>query len=313
MSVSPMVIYHSHVHERAPAVARFWLAAIFSIVCHLLLVLVFLRCSTHRASGNGAEPLAVDVCIIEADVEVPAHAQEPGQLAINAATPIPSVAPPQQDSSPVVQAFVPDFARESNRSTGDSASATDQSAGGAAGAENSNGIRRAIFETAAPARKIVYVVDRSSSMGLNSALECVKRELLRSLARLPADVQFQVVLYNRRAEALAFGAAPALVPATEANKQKAAVQLQTVNPEGSTDHLAALRLALSYEPDVIYFLTDADDLTPAQVRTVTQLNRGRSAIHTIELTTANLNRLDMPLQVLARSNRGTYRVVSGEW
>lgn len=309
MPVTPTVIYHSRVDEHAPAVARFWLAALFSILCHLLLVLLFLRCSINLATGNGNEPLAVNVCMIESDVPVPA--QEPGRLAINTATPVPSVAPPPHETSPIVQAFIPDFARESQGSTGDGAKPP--AGAGGAGAENSSGIRRAIFETTAPARRIVYVVDRSSSMGLNAALEKVKQGLVQSLARLPADAQFQVVLYNRRAEALAFVAAKGLVTATEFNKQQAAMQLQSVNPEGSTDHLAALRLALSFEPDVIYFLTDADDLTPAQVRTVTQLNRGRAAIHTIELTTANLNRLDMPLQVLARSNRGTYRVVSGEW
>src|SRR5260370_40181899 len=36
-------------------------------------------------------------------------------------------------------------------------------------------------------------------------------------------------------------------------------------------------------PISIFFLTDADDLTPRLVQTVTQFNRGRSAIHAIEL------------------------------
>jgi hypothetical protein len=47
-----------------------------------------------------------------------------------------------------------------------------------------------------------------------------------------------------------------------------------------------------------------------QVRIITRLNRGRAAIHAIELTTANRDRDDMPLHILARDNRGQYRAVA---
>ena len=48
----------------------------------------------------------------------------------------------------------------------------------------------------------------------------------------------------------------------------------------------------------------------AHVQAVTLLNRGRAAIHTIELTTVNRHRADMPLHRLARDNRGRYQAVS---
>jgi hypothetical protein len=153
---------------------------------------------------------------------------------------------------------------------------------------------------------VVYVIDRSVSMGLNGALTAVKRELSTSLGRLPGDAQFQIVYYNRRAEVLN---GSGLLPASPANKFNAERFLETLEAEGGTDHLPALTLALSLQPDVIYFLTDADDLAAEQVRRATQLNHGHSVIHTIELTAVNRGHLDMPLQVLARENRGMYRGV----
>jgi hypothetical protein len=62
-------------------------------------------------------------------------------------------------------------------------------------------------------------------------------------------------------------------------------------------------------PDLILFVTDADDLAPEQVRAVTQMNAGRSVIHTIELSGHQVERLGGPLQLLAQCNGGTYRRV----
>lgn len=167
-----------------------------------------------------------------------------------------------------------------------------------------------LFALPARAQRVVFVIDRSVSMGLNGALDAVKRELLASLARLPGDCRFQIVFYNRSAAPLFLDGRLEMFAATAANRDAVAHQLDALEAEGGTDHLPALSRALAFDPDLIFFLTDADDLRPDQVRYVTQLNRGRAAIHTIELTTANARRPDMPLQVLARENRGSYRAVS---
>lgn len=60
---------------------------------------------------------------------------------------------------------------------------------------------------------------------------------------------------------------------------------------------------------MIFLVTDADDLTDAQVLEVTRLNAGRTAIHTVELSLANRQRAFMPLQRLARENGGRYQAV----
>ena len=67
----------------------------------------------------------------------------------------------------------------------------------------------AFFQIVTQAKVIVYVVDRSASMGLNGSLAAAKRELLASLDRLPPSARFQVIVYNRTAQASASTGIPA--------------------------------------------------------------------------------------------------------
>jgi hypothetical protein len=166
------------------------------------------------------------------------------------------------------------------------------------------------FRVGVQARSVVYVIDRSASMGLRDTLGIAKRELLASLNRLSADTRFQIIIYNRAAECFRFGGRSDLVPASLENKQQAARLLESVRPEGSTDPLPALRLALALRPEAIFFLTDADDFNIRQVNLLTQLNAGHTAIHAIELNTNHPDRGDQPLQLLARTNHGEYHAVT---
>src|SRR5262245_54312127 len=163
------------------------------------------------------------------------------------------------------------------------------------------------FQLPARGQSIVYVLDRSASMGLQQMFTRGKRELLRSLDRLPQGVCFQVVAYNRTAEVLQIGGKIDPVPGTPENRREAARLLEALVPEGGTDHAPALRRALALKPDVIYFLTDAGDLKPGQTRALTQANRGRSVIHAIVLRP---EAADAPLRALARENGGEYRAVT---
>jgi hypothetical protein len=160
------------------------------------------------------------------------------------------------------------------------------------------------------------VLDRSGSMGLDGRFAAARREALASLQRLPASARFQIIVYNDRPEALCIPGQIGMVRATEDNKQRAARFLQGQYAEGITRHLPALVQALAMRPDVVFFLTDADDLKDDEIRNVTQLNyrlnNGKTCINTLELTTANRGRTDRPLHVLARDNRGVYQAVSLE-
>jgi Ca-activated chloride channel family protein len=151
------------------------------------------------------------------------------------------------------------------------------------------------------------VIDRSASMGPHGALAVAQRELIASLEQLPHDAWFQVILYNRMAEPLRLGRECDLLAATPENKRQVAAAVHSVEAAGGTEHLRALERALLFRPEVIFFLTDADDLTAEEVRKVTRLNQGRTAINAVELSdTAHHNDANA-LYLLAHLNRGVYR------
>jgi hypothetical protein len=164
------------------------------------------------------------------------------------------------------------------------------------------------FKVPARGRRIVYVIDRSSSMGRHGALNIARQELVASLHALPADASFQIIVYNSTAQPL-IEEHPGWLAATADNKLRVARDLAALEATHGTKHDRALPMALALQPDVIFFLTDADDLDPRQLATLTARNQGRAAIHVIELNTNNVGRTDAPLQVFARQNRGTYHAV----
>jgi hypothetical protein len=145
-------------------------------------------------------------------------------------------------------------------------------------------------------------------MGIDRKLDFARRELIASLRRLPPSVRFQVIDYNDYAESLIVNGRRDLLPAEPAIVEKAVSLLQALDAAGTTNHRAALQRGLDLHPDVLFFLTDADDLKPEVISAITQRNQ-RSVIHTIELTRLRTQRPEGPLAQLARENYGTYRRV----
>jgi hypothetical protein len=167
------------------------------------------------------------------------------------------------------------------------------------------------FQIAARAKSFVYVIDRSVSMGPNGKLNRAKEELRRNLEQLPADARFQFIMFNRSVEVLTADQNSGLLIATLENKQRAARFLQSILPEGGTRPVPALKRALAMKPEVIYFLSDAEDMNGRDVREVTLLNHGHSVIHVLAIEDANSALQQSSLQILAQNNRGECRVVSG--
>jgi Ca-activated chloride channel family protein len=157
---------------------------------------------------------------------------------------------------------------------------------------------------------VVYVIDRSVSMGLNDGLTRAKQELLASLGRMPVDTWFQIIIFNRSVQMLEPESAGGLLAASFENKQKAAEFLASVQPEGGTLPVPALKRALVLKPDVIFFLSDAGDWTDRQVQEVISVNRGHSVIHVVDFGGAVRDQLNAPLRLLASKNQGEYRAVS---
>jgi hypothetical protein len=169
-----------------------------------------------------------------------------------------------------------------------------------------------LFAAGASAKTVVYVVDCSVSMGLNHALDRAKDELLASLNSLPATTRFQVILYNRDADPLRINGQMNLLHVNSDVLRQVTEKVMAQRATGGTDHFKALSRGLVFHPEALYLVTDADDLEPIVVQRITQMNRGRTVIHAIELNNRKAERLDSPLRQLAASNGGTYRHVNPE-
>jgi hypothetical protein len=156
-------------------------------------------------------------------------------------------------------------------------------------------------------RSVVFVLDRSGSMGQDGRLRRALQELRRTIEALPSESRFHILAYNRFVER--FPDAPENpATATAESKRRAIAWLDSLPPEGATDSLAALRQAVALEADLIYFVTDGDDLPDGAVSRVTRLNHGRSCIHALNLAPAGSS-ASSPLAELAHANGGTYRCV----
>ncbi len=154
-----------------------------------------------------------------------------------------------------------------------------------------------------------YVIDCSGSMALRNSLEIAKRELLTSLNQLPPDARFSVIFYNLRARIFSDPSGQqGLMPATAANKLRVQSQLETVAPDGGTNHMTALRTALGLRPEVIFFLTDADMMIDSDVNKILAESHG-TRIQAVEFGRGRDLGMRNPLRRLATTTGGTYRYI----
>jgi hypothetical protein len=296
---------------------------LLSLIVHggFLLPLVFLPVKTGRGPGGSSE---LDTRISAGELEVslffcdsltvshPRKPQKDTKAAEAYTLPSPSVSPSDiaEGTSPLASPpALPQPATGEEQEGFAGSGASGSSPDGSHDLTGPNTGTTSFFQIATDATTVVYIIDRSASMGLNGLLATAKRELLASLERLPSTARFQVIVYNRIAEPLRIDGRTELALATTAHKQQAARLLQGIHAEGATEHLPALKQALLLRPDVIYFLTDAADMKAEQVRIVTLLNHGGSIIHAIELSAVSTRRDETTLHVLARENRGQYKSV----
>jgi hypothetical protein len=173
--------------------------------------------------------------------------------------------------------------------------------------------RTSLFGVVGEGYKFVYVFDRSGSMGGDgrNALRAVKAELAESLKHLGSVHQFQIIFYNEKPAVFNPSGTPGrLAFATDENKQRATRFVQSISAQGGTDHEQALRLAIGMRPDVIFFLTDADDpkLTAAQLEKIRNAAAG-IVLNTIEFGPGPKPAEQSFLETLARQNAGGYAYI----
>ncbi|MFO0901885.1 MAG: hypothetical protein U0939_02725 [Pirellulales bacterium] len=190
--------------------------------------------------------------------------------------------------------------------------------GGAVGTSAPRGLGKpaqtAVFGLPGTGRKFVYLFDRSASMSgfEGRPMRAAKRELAKSLRTLESTHQFQIIFYNHGLSVFnpKHPLPPKMVFGEARNKELAERYIASVVPDGGTDHMQALRLALGMGPDVLFFLTDADDpqLTEAELGKVHRLNRG-STINTIEFGAGPRRSSNNFLVRLAHQNGGQHLYV----
>lgn len=155
----------------------------------------------------------------------------------------------------------------------------------------------------------VFVIDRSASMEHAKRLESAKTELLAALSCLNEVNQFHIIFFNN--EVVSFRPrGNRAFHADAATKQLAERYIRGIMPDGPTEAFAkALRDALQYSPDVIYFLTDAEDISlpDAELGILRRNNKGAS-IHVIKFGEGAEERVPW-LVKLAEQNSGEYRYV----
>lgn len=173
-----------------------------------------------------------------------------------------------------------------------------QEIGGAAGVTTFFGIK-------STGTKFIYVVDNSKSMN-GGRFENACAEVMRSVDRLGPKQSFYVIFFSDKAYPL-FHPTPAagLVSATDVNKEKLRIWMETVPLVLKTNGKEAIFGALAMKPDAIYLLTDGrfgdkadQDLMLLQGNTI--------PIHTIAFDS---KAGEEPLKMIAARHNGTYRFV----
>lgn len=166
------------------------------------------------------------------------------------------------------------------------------------------------FDIKAAGTRFVYVVDYSASMGFYHQLQVAKGEVTASLQSLDSTQQFHVIFYNTKYREMSLSnRPPSMWWATDIRKNQARQYLSSIGPEGGTAHMPALKKALSYSPENIFLLTDAEQpiMSAADLNKIKQINRGKTAIHTVEFGRGGNLDVDNFLKKLARENGGSYR------
>lgn len=182
---------------------------------------------------------------------------------------------------------------------------------GAEGAGGTGAPGTAFFGTRDHGTRVVFVIDCSASMMNYNSMASAKAALVAALQTLTEAQQFQIIFYNREPRLFRHSGEQnsALFLATERNKSLARQYIAQTEPDLGTDHMPALKLGLKLAPEVMYFLTDADEpqLSAPELAEIARLNHGRTRIHTIEFGKDQDLGLENFLKKLARQNGGTYR------
>lgn len=311
------------------------LAWALSFILHVLVLFVMAALLVFVPGGTGGEKeVAIDTSMIyETAVSVEVSGNEfqteetsgggasGGKTAADTASASASL--PGSDSAPINSEAVLTGLLPSNDglrgANGNAAGGLGLGNGGAQLGAGS-GISKAktkVFGIEGEGRRFVYVFDRSDSMNgyEGRPFAVAKAELKKSLESLNEAHEFQIIFYNDAP--LAVGGSdsnsPRLMLGSEPQKKSATDFVRDIQATGGTQHLRALRMALNLNPDVIFFLTDADkpalrerDIDDLQNRA----SRSATAIHAIQFGEGGNQNNGNWIEILATGTSGKYRYIN---
>lgn len=165
-----------------------------------------------------------------------------------------------------------------------------------------------VFGVKGTGHRFVYAFDRSASME-GAPLRAAKYQLIYSLESLDSIHQFQILFFHHRLSLFDItGGQQRIAFADDRNKRLAAEYCESISASGGTDREAALSKALDFQPDVIFFLTDADDpMSHNEVRKIVELSERRgTSINVIEFGTGPNPESENFLTQIARETGGQY-------
>jgi hypothetical protein len=165
-----------------------------------------------------------------------------------------------------------------SKATG-SSNATASSTRARLASPGSNGYAQvSVFGVQGHGNKFIYVFDRSASME-GPPLAAAKKQLIDSLQSLSGLNQFHIIFFNTHTQSFDASAGGHRVAfASDRNKKLATNFVGGITADGGTDRLVALREAINFAPDVIFFLTDAEDpMSPTELAELARANRKAQA------------------------------------
>lgn len=158
-------------------------------------------------------------------------------------------------------------------------------------------------------RRVVYVIDASDSMRKHDAIGLARRELSESLRTLEPKAYFQIVFFDVTPHAMNRAKdRRGMLQATSHNLRIAEHFMKGIQPDSGTDRFAALKQAFSFEPDVIFLLTDADEpvMSERELKEIARMNKRQTAIHVVEYSFDGGEQKESFLQQLAAQNHGEH-------
>ena len=158
------------------------------------------------------------------------------------------------------------------------------------------------------AKSIVYVMDRSGSMG--DTFELLQRELLKAIGPLQDDQLFTVIWFNEGPAELLSGR---MLAATYENKREAFAAIKRIVPSGLTEPIDAIKKGLDFKPDVLFLLSDGDfgEDNDRIMQMIRQKNKElHTTINTILFVYDTMGNGEHVLRAIAEANQGTFKHVT---